>query len=125
MLLVSNSSPYPGYTKAILTIGYLYSPTYDNSGAEGTLFEYAGYSYGFSRASSSGSIGDLTPQLGYITLVLWHGTQYDLYSLGATRPFYYNGYKFVGGANDRKIIDLYNEWSKLNGKSVEVYLQNP
>lgn len=131
-LLLCGSSPYPGYTRALLTVGEDHYSYKEETTEMGTYY-YSTDGYGFTTTGSAGYVhglkafGTLTPSLGYTQL--WAGEDYSS-SIGtyrqfyATRPFYLNGTLYQTSYNNDTASYLLSLFSSLKGQTIEVYLKN-
>lgn len=114
------TSPYPGFTRAILTIGKVENTYSEVSDGEGNLVYYTDYTYGFSL----GRLGDLSPSLGYTALSIYYMANRSLYFYNATRPFYCNGKFYSTSLNKDDTYTLFSYFASIYPASVEVYLKN-
>lgn len=112
----AGASPYPGYTKAVLTPGII-------------AVAVPLITFGF-----NGSIGTLDPSLGYSQIQISQDMTTRLYvKIGLTRPVIYNGTTIESGSWSVSSYDIppgYTEFcSKVqdaftNKGSIEIYLKN-
>lgn len=106
--------PETGYVKIQLTIGFLQG--------------FPANWYGYSRESGYKPFGSLSPDndLTRSYVVLSVGAVYDqpdMSLISTTRPFYYNDKKYTDGMdNNANVTALYNEWKKLSGQTVDVWI---
>lgn len=119
LLLASTAetSPYPGYIKANLTIG----------GAQYTHSDCYGY---YPKATDDGGQirpqGNLEPACGFTRLLTDSAYQGPIQNradpiVDSTKPFYYNDVLYIPGDDSSA---FHREWASMVGQTVEVYLQD-
>lgn len=126
----AETNPYPGYTKALLTVGSEDIQHTTGNHESGTVWHRYTY-YGFSSRSfkiaygvNTKIFGSLLPTAGYEYLFAQRAAeqyQSDAYYLDTTRPFYLDGKLYSTHENAKTLFDYL---STREGSVIEVYLKN-
>lgn len=118
LLASAEMSPYPGYTEALLTVGYnLYLENEGNDGEGGPVLVYY-CRYGF----LINTIGSLTPALNYTQLYInYPKSSPSFCRVYVSRPVYINGTLYNNTIQTTKLTALFQN---SVGKTIKVYLQN-